>query len=813
MGTLLEDLRYGFRMLAKSPGFTAVAVLTLALGIGGNATVFSWIRAVLLSPLPGIADAGHMAVAETVMPSGEYHTSSYPDFKDYRERNHVFSGLFGFELVLVEMNLRDDTPPERVAGIIATENYFDVLGVHAAMGRTFHEEPNQALNSDPYIVLGYGLWARRFGSDRNVVGTTVHLNGHPFTVIGVLPRNFYGTVVGLNVEYFVPMMMQPQVLPSEDLEERWPTFVHIMGRLKPGVTIGQAQSEMSTLAADFQREYPTAEKGVGIFVAPVWEAHYGVQDFLRSVLGFLMFVAALVLLIACANVANLLLARATSREKEIAIRAALGAGRPRLIRQMLIESLLLAAAGGFGGIFLALWGTNLLMFFLPPAHLPIGLPLRVDGAVLAFTLILSALTGIVFGLAPAWKGSRTDLNQSLKEGGRGLGAGTRAHRLRDLLVVLEMVLATTLLVGAGLLVRSLRNAEKTGPGFNPNHAVLAAFDLRTSGYTSERAAAFFDRLIERIRANPGVESASLEEFVPLWFTGRSYSSVNVEGYTPRPGEDMGIDLNVVGPGYFQMMQIPMVAGRDFSNQDRAGTPLVVIVNQSMANRFWPGQRATGHRLRIQGEWRTVAGVARDIKYHRVNEEPQPFLYLPMLQAGRTDANILVRSEMPTAAVVSMVRAAAQSLDSKVQPLETVDLAGLVYVSLFANRMAATLATVLGVLGMLLAAIGIYGVLSYNVSQRFREIGIRMALGAQSRDILRLVVGQGLRLTVIGAGLGAAFGLAATSAMRSLLYGVSATDPLTFAAVVCVVALAGGFASYIPARRALRVDPLVALRYE
>jgi predicted permease len=752
-------------------------------------------------------------VAETVMPSGEYHTSSYPDFKDYRERNHVFSGLCGFELVLVEMNLRDDTPPERVAGIIATENYFDILGVHAAMGRTFHEEPNQALNSDPYIVLGYGLWARRFGSDRNVVGTTVHLNGHPFTVIGVLPRNFYGTVVGLNVEYFVPMMMQPQVLPSEDLEERWPTFVHIMGRLKPGVTIGQAQSEMSTLAADFQREYPTAEKGVGIFVAPVWEAHYGVQDFLRSVLGFLMFVAALVLLIACANVANLLFARATSREKEIAIRAALGAGRPRLIRQMLIESLLLAAAGGFGGIFLALWGTNLLMFFLPPAHLPIGLPLRVDGAVLAFTLILSALTGIVFGLAPAWKGSRTDLNQSLKEGGRGLGADTRAHRLRDLLVVLEMVLATTLLVGAGLLVRSLRNAEKTGPGFNPNHAVLAAFDLRTSGYTSERAAAFFDRLIERIRANPGVESASLEEFVPLWFTGRSYSSVNVEGYTPRPGEDMGIDLNVVGPGYFQMMQIPMVAGRDFSNQDRAGTPLVVIVNQSMANRFWPGQRATGHRLRIQGEWRTVAGVARDIKYHRVNEEPQPFLYLPMLQAGRTDANILVRSEMPTAAVVSMVRAAAQSLDSKVQPLETVDLAGLVYVSLFANRMAATLATVLGVLGMLLAAIGIYGVLSYNVSQRFREIGIRMALGAQSRDILRLVVGQGLRLTVIGAGLGAAFGLAATSAMKSLLYGVSATDPLTFAAVVCVVTLAGGFASYIPARRALRVDPLVALRYE
>ena len=813
MGTLLQDLRYGFRMLAKSPGFTTVAVLTLALGIGGNATVFSWIRAVLLSPLPGIADAGRMAVAETVMPSGEYHTSSYPDFKDYRARNHVFSELFGFEMALAEMSLRDDAPPERVAGIIATENYFDVLGVHAAMGRTFHEEPNQALNSDPYIVLGHGLWARRFGSDPNVVGTIVHLNGHPFTVIGVMPRNFYGTIVGINAEYFVPMMMQPQVLPHEDLEERWPTFVHIMGRLKPGVTIVQAQEEMSTLAANFQLEYPTAEKGVGIFVAPVWVAHYGVQDFLRSVLGFLMLVAGLVLLIACANVANLLLARATSREREIAIRAALGAGRARLIRQMLIESLLLAAAGGLGGTFLALWGTNLLMFFLPPAHLPIGLPLGVDGSVLAFTLILSAVTGIIFGLAPAWKGSRTDLNQSLKDGGRSLGAGTRAHRLRDLLVVLEMVLATALLVGAGLLVRSLHNAEKTGPGFNPNHVALAAFDLRTSGYTGEQAAAYFDRLIERIRANPGVKSASLEQFVPLWFAGRSYSGVNVEGYTPRLGEDMGIDLNVVGAGYFQMLQIPMVAGRDFSNQDRAGAPLVVIVNQSMAKRFWPGQEATGHRLRIQGEWRTVAGVARDIKYHRVNEEPQSFLYLPMLQAGRTNANILVRSELPTAAVLNMVRAAAQSLDSKAQPLETDDLEGLVQVSLFANRMAATLATVLGVLGMLLAAIGIYGVLSYTVSQRFREIGIRMALGAQSRDILRLVVGQGLRLALIGAGLGAAFGLAATSAMRSLLYGVSATDPLTFAAVVCVVTLAGGFASYIPAQRALRVDPLVALRYE
>jgi macrolide transport system ATP-binding/permease protein len=813
MGTLYQDFRYGLLMLAKAPGFTAIAVLTLALGIGGNATVFSWMRSVLLNPLPGVADAERLVAAETVMPSGEYHNSSYPDYRDYRDRNHVFSGLIGFELVGVDMSLRNDAPPERVWGLIATENYFDLLGVRAAIGRTFHPEPNQALNSDPYIVLGHSLWERQFGSDPNVVGRIVHLNGHPFTVIGVVPRNFYGTIVGINAEYFVPMMMQPQVLPGEDIEERWPTFVHIMGRLKPGVTIAQAQAEMSTLAADFQKEYPESEKRVGIYVTPVWGAHYGVQDFLRSVLGFLMIVAALVLLIACVNVANLLLARATSREREIAIRAALGASRQRLLRQLLIESLLLAAAGGAGGIFLALWGVNLLSAFLPPLHLPIGLPLGVDGAVLVFTLLLSIATGLVFGLAPAWRASQADLTQSLKEGGHGSSAGSGSHRLRDLLVISEIALATVLLVGAGLLVRSLLNAEKTGPGFNPSHVALAAFDLQGSGYSGEQARDFFDQLTQRIRAVPVVEAVSLERYVPLWFTGRWYQGTEIEGYTPKPGEDMGIDSNMVGPGYFHTLEIPMMAGRDFSEQDRAGAPPVIIVNQTMANHFWPGKDATGHRVKMQGEWRTVIGVARDIKYHRMNEEPRPFLYSPALQSEETDANILVRSTMPAMAVLAAVRAAAQSLDPKVQPLETDDLEGLLHVSLFANRVAASLASVLGMLGMLLASLGIFGVLSYSVSQRFREIGIRMALGAQTRDVLRLVVGHGLRLAAIGAALGAVASLVITRWMSSLLFGVSALDPATFAGAVMVVTLAASLAAYIPARRALRVDPMVVLRYE
>jgi predicted permease len=591
--------------------------------------------------------------------------------------------------------------------------------------------------------------------------------------------------------------------------------VHILGRLRPGVTIAEAQAEFTTIAGHLAQEYPNPNvgNGVGVYVAPVWKAHYGVQDFLRGVLGFLMIVAVLVLLIACVNVANLLLARASAREKEMAVRAALGAGRGRLIRQLLVESLILAAAGGAAGIVLALWGANLLSLFMPPAHLPIGIGVEVDATVLIFTLILSLVTGLVFGLAPAWQTSRADLNESLKSATRATGASARGHRLRDVLVVSETILATLLLVAAGLLLRSLRKAEQVGAGYNTNQVTLAAFDLRASGYSDDRAVDYYDRLLERIRAYPGVESASLERFVPLWFTGRSYSTTWVEGYTAKPNEDMGIDLNIVGPDYFRVVQIPLVSGREFSEQDRAGAPKVVIVNQSMANRFWPGQDATGHRVHIWSDWRTVVGVVRDIKYHRINEPPESFIYLPELQADGTDANILVRSPLPPAAIIGNVRAAARSLDSKVQPLETDTLDELLKQSMFANRTAASLASVLSILGTLLAALGIYGVLSYSVSQRIREIGIRVALGAQRSHVLRLVVGHGLRLAILGAALGVLAALAITREMSSLLFGVGASDPLTLAIVLLVVTAVAALAAYIPARRAMRVDPMVALRYE
>ena len=812
MGTLLQDLKYGARTLMRNPGFAAVAVLSLALGIGGNTTVYTWVEAVLLHPLTMVKNSGQLVAAESVMPDGSYHTSSYPDFRDYRDNNHVFSGMIGFELIGTNLRLPTEDQAQRVWGLIATEDYFDLLGVRAERGRTFHVSDDHGPDSDPYIVLGHRFWKQKFASDPNVVGKTVQINDHPFTVIGVAPRNFNGTIVGIEANYFVPMMMQPQALPGEDLNYRGPTFVHMMGRLEPGVTVGQAQADMATIASRLAREYPNTTKNVGISVCPVWRAHYGLQDFLLPVLIFLMAVALLVLLIACANVANLLLARATAREKEIAIRSALGADRTRLMRQLLAESLLLALLGGAGGILLALWGTNLLGLFMPPLHLPVGLPLGVDYRALIFTVGLSLCTAAIFGAIPALETSRPDIIQPLKEG-RSTTPGARRHQLRNLLVIGETIVAVVLLTGAGLLIRSLSAAEKSGPGFNTDKVLLAAMDLRANGYSDDQAADFYGQLLGRIRALPGVKSATLEQYVPLWFTGRRYTVPDIEGYTPKPNEDMMIDMNDVGPDYFSLLEIPLIEGRDFTAEDTRDATRVCIVNQTMANRFWPEKSAIGQRVGSYNHWWTVVGVARDVKYHTMNERPESFLYLPFMQDSATDANILVKTSGNPMAMLGAVRGQVHALDRSATILEEDDLAGLLQVSLFANRTAAAFATNLGLLGLLLAAIGLYGVLSYTVGQRTHEIGVRMALGARPVDVLRLVVGQGMKLTLYGALLGMTAGLATGRLITNLLYGVSAADPTTFAAVAILLAAVAFVACYIPARRAMRVDPMVALRYE
>ncbi|MDE3136483.1 MAG: ABC transporter permease [Acidobacteriota bacterium] len=816
MGALSRDIKFGVRIFAKSPGFTAITVLTLALGIGGSATVFSWVRGVLLHPLPGIANVGQLVAVETILPNGTFHTSSYPDFRDFRAQNQVFSDMIGVELMPVDMTWAGQRQDRRVWGEIVTENYFHALGVSAQRGRVFEEsDASRGPSGDPDLILSHSFWQRQFGGAADILGRTIQINRHDFTVVGIAPRNFQGTIVGIAPDFWVPMMMQPVVLPGESLVNRSPTFLHLLGVLKLGVSIAQAQANLGSLTRNIAREYPESSRNVGVAVEPISKAHYGVQDLLRSALILLSVVALVVLLIGCANVANLLLARAAGRDREIAVRSSLGATRSVLVRQLIIESVLLGLAGGLGGVLLASWLSRMLLFFLPSTYLPIGLPLGVDGEVLAFTLSLSIVTGVVAGLVPALRASRPNLNESLKDGGRSNSSGMRHHRLRGLLVISEMALALALVAAAGLLLRSLRNVQSASPGFNPHHVLLAAFDLRGDGYSSAQARAYYEKLMDHLRTVPGVESVSCEQYVPLWFYGQSTTRPTIEGYTPRPNEDMDIGFNIVGPDYFQTMQIPIVAGHEFSTEDREGQPFVAIVNQTMARRFWPGQSPLGHSLKSSGggHWYTIVGVAHDIKYHTMTEQPQSFIYFPTLQTGETDTNVMLRTSGDPAVLLPIVRQQAASIDPNVGVLQAGSLTGILYLSLFAYRTAATLASVLGALGLLLASLGIYGVLSYAVSQRTHEIGIRIALGADPLDVLGMVVRQGAKLALIGVAIGFAGALAVTRLMTSLLYGVSPSDPLTLAAVVLVIAVATLLACYIPARRAMRLDPTVALRAE
>jgi predicted permease len=813
MFSLISDLRFGFRMLAKRPGFALAAVLTLALGIGASTVVYSWTQAVLFNPLGAAKNSDQLVVAETVMPDGALHSSSYPDFVDYRAQQNVFTDMIGFELIGNVVRAKDEAQGERTWGELVTGNYFDVLGVRAALGRTFAPEEDGAPGGHPVAVISDGLWRRRFGADPLIAGKTMDFDKHPFTIIGVAPPEFGGTIVGLAVEFWAPMAEQPALLPGESLTERHPTFVHMMGRLKPGVSVEQAQADLSTISARIARAYPDSSRNIGIHVSPLYEASYGAQSLLRPVLTFLMAAVLIILLIGCVNIANLLLARALSREREIAIRGALGAGRGRLMQQLISESMMLAIFGGAAGLMAAAWGINLLSLFLPPAHLPFGLEPAFNARVLGFAFLLSLAAGVICGIVPALEASKPGLFNALKEGGRNSSMSRGRRRFRAALVIAEVTLAVVMMIGAGLLARSFRNLLNASPGFDGENVRLFAFDLRSSGYGGWKAQEFVDRLVDKLRTVPGVESASAERWAPLWFNGRGWAPATIEGYTPKPDEFMGIDFNVVGANYFTTMKIPMVSGRDFMERDRRDAPDAIIVNQTMARRFWPGKDPVGHRVNFDGRWQTVVGVAKDIKYHSMQEQPESFLYMPLLQGGGTDANVLVRTRATTASMIPVVREQARLLDPGVAVLESDDVSQLTRVSIFAQRIAAALASVLGVLGLLLAALGIYGVISYGVGQRTQEIGIRLALGAQREDVLKLVLNQGMRPVMAGAIAGIVLGFGAARLLTHQLYGVKSDDPITFAVVTAILCAVAVLACWFPARRATKVDPMIALRHE
>jgi predicted permease len=815
MQNFWQDLRYAIRMMGRTPAFTIVAVLTLALGIGANATIFSWLNAVLLDPLPGVAAPHELVSVHGTSRAQPIISLSYPDFVDFRDRNRSFAGIFAAEESAVSLRA-GEAPPERVWAQFVSGNFFDTLGVRALHGRTFLPAEDRTPGTHPVAVISAALWQRRFGGDPDVLGTPITINNRAFSIIGVAPPDFGGSDVGLRFEVWIPMMMVDVFAPGQNrIQTRGNRWFSAHARLKPGVTLAQAQAEMDGLAQQLAREFPQTNDGIGVTMAPLWKSPRSAQEILGPVLLLLMGVVGVVLLIACANVANLLLARATGRRKEIAVRLALGAGRARLVRQMLTESTLLALLGGAAGVAIAFWTSGLLMLMVPPTDFPVAMDLRVNPSVLAFTFGVALLTGLIFGLAPALQATRADLVAALKDEAASVSSGRRKGWLRNSLVVAQVSLSLVLLIAAGLFLRSLRAVHTFDLGFNPQNVLLVSTDLFPNGYDSAKGRQFYEELLRRVEQLPGVRAATLSRRVPLGFGGTSSTTFTVEGYEPAKDEQVWSFIYNVGPNYLRAMEIPLARGRDFSVEDRRGAPAVAVINETLASRYWKDAHPVGRRFQFGDgeEWITIVGVARDSKYRTLNERPSPMIFLPVLQFYRGDLNLHVRAAGDPTALTAAVTGEIRAMDPNLPVFNIRTMEGNIRAASFQQRMASGLLGVFGFLALGLAAVGIYGVISYSVGQRMQEMGIRIALGAQRADILRLIVGQGMRLIAIGLAIGLAAAFGAARLMASLLFGVSATDTVTFAALPLLLAGVALLACYVPARRATRIDPIRALRYE
>jgi predicted permease len=813
---LWRDLRYGLRILLKKPGFTSIAVLTLALGIGANAAIFSLVNALLLRPVEGVeAPERLVSIYTSDYSSGLYGGSSYPDYLDFRDQADAFTGLAAFEDTVANLTFGGEA--ERLRGQAVTGNYFSVLGVRPAAGRTLLPA-DDAGGAPQVVVISHGLWRRRFNSDRGLVGTGLMLDGRTYTLVGVAAENFKGTRLGPTSPDFWVQLARPDTASPDARGNRG---IDIVGRLRDGVTLEQAQEQVSAVAARLAREYPDTNMGTlgrpdeprPVTVTPETRLGPQRQKAVWAVSAVLLAVVTCVLLIACANVANLMLVRASTRGREMAVRLALGAGRLRLVRQLLTESLCLALAGGAAGLLIARWTADLLPTFFPRDDAA-ALDFSLDWRVIAFTASVSLLSGAFFGLTPALRATRPDLVPALKDAGGAPVGGRRRLSLTNALVVAQVALSLVLLVGAGLFIRSLLKAVSADLGFTTENVLVARLDLRGEEAEAGKGQLFYRELQERVGALPGVRSVGLARIVPLSGGGMRRGTI-IEGYEPRPGEDVEINMNVVSPGYFGTVGIPLAAGRDFGAQDVKGGPGVVIVNEEFARRYFSDGSPLGKRLRIdsEGPFLEVVGVARDSKYRNLREDPLPFFYVPLAQNYAPGMALLVRTEVAPAAVAPLIRAEVQGLNKSVPVFGVGTLEGHLAAALATERMLALLLSLFGGAALLLAAVGIYGVISYAVVRRTREIGVRMALGARARDILRMVVGQGMSIVFAGGALGLALALALTRVLRSMLYGVSATDPLTFGMIAVLLTAVALLACYVPARRATRIDPLAALRHE
>ena len=809
MEKLLQDIRFGIRQLLKKPGFAALAIISMALGIGANTSIFSLIDTVLLRPLPVHEPAQLRQVYGTLHNGADITLQSYPNYKDYRDRNTVMSGMMAYRIVVSSLSHAGTN--QRVWGYLVSGNYFDVLGVKPVLGRAFLPEEDQTPGSHPVAVLSHGCWERRFGSDPAIVGQTVQFNGQPFTVIGVAPKGFIGTEVAYAPEMFVPITMAAAMDPGAKwLESRTSDNLWIVGRLKPGMSEAQAEAGLQTLTAQLAQEYPeNAGRGVllmepGLFLPEIRNSVFGFA-------GVLFAVGGLVLLLACVNLANLLLARATERRKEIAVRLAVGASRSRLVRQLLTESVLISVAGGAAGVALAAFINRVVRGIQLPTDISLLFDLRLDWRVLTFTLVLSVATGILFSLIPALQSSKPQLVPALKD--EAAMAGFRRSRLRNALVVAQVSLSIVLLLCAGLIVRSLQAAQQMRPGFNPENAVALSFSVVLQGYDEARGRAFYKQVLERAAALPQVQSVALTDNLPLGLNYNS-STVYIEGAEAVGKSNLPLAVPfAASPGYFDAMGIPL-RGRDFRMDEDKREDRVAIVNETFARRFYPGQDAIGKRFNWSGPdspFFEITGVVPDGKYNSLGENPKPAVYLPLFRDYGASVTLIARTRGNPATALAALRAEVQKLDPQLAIYNTKTLSEHMGVSLFPPRMAAIALGSFGVLALILAAVGIYGVMSHVVAGRTREIGLRMALGAQLSDVRRLIVRQGMMLAIIGSAIGLAIAFGGAQMLKSLLYGVSATDPVTFGGVALVLLGVALFACWIPARRAAQVDPMVALR--
>ena len=812
LDSLWQDLRVGLRMLRRSPGFSILAILCLTLGIGANAAVFSWIEGILFRPYPLVAHQERLvAIGGTARDEPRGTPLSWPDFQDLQRNCTLCETVFVSKITGTTLSIGDRA--ERTTGSIVSANYFDAIGVPPMLGRGFLPGEDQGQSAHPVAVISYQLWQGRFKGDPQIIGKTQRLDGVMHTIVGVAPEGFYGTFVGWRMNFWVPVSMEDVFEGGGyKLEDRGARWIESYARLKPGVMLAQAQQEFAAISQRLEATYPATNRGRGIRPWPLWQTPFNNAATLLPTLEIMLAVVIFVLLIACANVGNLLLVRSFARRHEMSVRLAIGAGRARLWKQLLTEGLVLSLFGATGGLLMAYWCRHLLVLLFPTrAGVQMHLPGELDWRVLALSAGVCLLTTVLLGVVPAMQTDKIDLASSMKMESAGVVGGRGRAWVRSGLVLLQVSLSFILLVGTGLLMQSLLTIRGTNPGFNARGVQYTGIDLVAAGYTPARAQTFQDELLERVRSLPGVESAAFSRMVPLSYVSSATAPIVIDGYTPPPEESPTVDYNEVGPEYFVTMGIPLVAGREFTRRDDENSALVALVNETMAQRYWTGRSPLGERLQLKGHWLTVVGIAKDSKYSSVREKPTPFFFVALRQNSLRGGVLNIRTTLSPQTMATELAREVRALDASVAPSELITMQEQLERSTSPQMVAVTLVGVLGGLALLLAIIGLYAVMSYAVSQSTRELGLRMALGADASNLLRLVLSRGLALTGAGVLLGVATALLLTRLLGSLLFHVSPRDPVAFASAFIVMTLAASAACFLPAWRATRTDPARILR--